>query len=103
VLGLEDPSPMEILGFLRKLRFGTGRFIVDNKGKLLVWDADDALHQEVLRGEEWDRHETTLGVFEFIQDMVTKKYTELQIQVFNARPGVKKSRTSRIYSTRCSD
>ena len=62
VNGLENPSPMEILGFLKRTTRNMARYIVDGKGKLLVWDAEEAIHQEVITGEGWDRNDVGMGM-----------------------------------------
>ena len=107
ITGLENPSPMETLGFLKKLRFNTGRFIVDKIGKLLVWDADNAIHQDVITGEGWDRNETTLGVMEIVGNMQGSRAQgfrdddkDLVVQIFTPKGGEKKSRTLQILKKR---
>ena len=91
ITGLENPSAMETLGFLKKLKFKTGRFIVDKIGKLLGWDADNAIHYEVVNGEGWDKNETTLGVMDWVGDMHDD--VDLVVQIFTPKGGEKKSRT----------
>lgn len=48
--GLVNPSRGELEGFIRRTRQGGARFIL-NKDRLLVWDAMDAIHSDVLEGE----------------------------------------------------
>jgi hypothetical protein len=91
ITGLENPSAMETLGFLKKLRFGSARFIVDKIGKLLVWDADNAIHQEVITGEGWNRNETTLGDMNYVGGMHDD--VDLAIRIYTPLGGEKKSRT----------
>ena len=91
ITGLENPSPMEILRYLKKLRWNQARFIVDKIGKLLVWDADNAIHQEVVTGEGWNRNETSLGVMDWVGDRQRDK--DLIIRIFTPKGGEKKSRT----------
>ena len=92
ISGVENPSAMETLGFVKKLRFGMARFIVDKLGKLLIWDADNAIHQEVVTGEGWDRNETTLGVMDFVGGSKHDN-KDLVIRIFTPKGGEKKSRT----------
>ena len=98
ITGLENPSATEILGFLKKLKFKTGRFIVDKIGKLLVWDADNAIHYEVVNGEGWDKNETTLGVMDWVGDMHDD--VDLVVQIFTPKGGEKKSRTLQMLKKR---
>lgn len=48
--GLINPSKAELEGFIRRTELKGARFIL-NKDRLLVWDAGDAIHADVLEGE----------------------------------------------------
>ena len=92
ITGLENPSAREILGFMKKLRFATARFIVDKVGKLLVWDADNAIHHEVINGEGWERDGTSLGDMHWVGGSKHDN-KDLVIRIFTPKGGEKKSRT----------
>ncbi len=46
--GLENPTERELLTHIKKSRLFSLRFMVDIKGKMWAWDADDALHDSVI-------------------------------------------------------
>jgi len=92
ITGLENPSAGETLGFLKKIRWKQARFIVDKVGKLLIWDADNAIHQEVVTGEGWDRNETSLGIMDWVAGGKNDN-KDLVIRIWNPKGGEKKSRT----------
>lgn len=46
--GLENPTEREIVAHIKKSRFYSLRFMVDMKGEMWAWDADDALHDAVV-------------------------------------------------------
>lgn len=50
ITGLVNPSRGELEGFIRRSKQGGARFIL-NKDRLLVWDAMEAIHSDVLEGE----------------------------------------------------
>ena len=99
ISGLENPSAMEILGFMKKLRFASARFVVDKIGKLLVWDADNAIHQEVLTGEGWERDSSSLGDMHWVGGG-KKDNKDLVIRIWNPKGGEKKSRTLQMLKKR---
>ena len=99
ISGLENPSAGETLGFVRKLRFRMARFVVDKAGKLLVWDADNAIHQEVLTGEGWERDGTSLGDMHWVAGG-KKDNKDLVIRIFTPKGGEKKSRTLQMLKKR---
>ena len=46
--GLENPTERELLTHIKKSKLFSLRFMVDIKGKMWAWDADDALHDAVI-------------------------------------------------------
>jgi hypothetical protein len=55
--GLENPNELEMKALMKKSQFNELRFIVDSKGKMWAWDANDALHEPVIfamTGEKYD-------------------------------------------------
>ena len=55
--GLENPNELEMNSLMKKSNFDELRFVVDSKGKMWAWDADDALHEPVIfamTGEKYD-------------------------------------------------
>ena len=46
--GLENPTERELLTYIKKSKLFSLRFMVDIKGKMWAWDADDALHDAVI-------------------------------------------------------
>lgn len=70
IRGLINPSREQLVGFLRKAP--VARFTLHND-KLHVWDADDALHDEVLRAEHPDQRERDRDYYMRLLDMQDHK------------------------------
>jgi hypothetical protein len=94
IRGLENPTEREVMALLSKAKRRALRWISDPKGRMLVWDAMDALHDEVAYAEGWkDPHHSdrdltyAKGSFEFEPDSKKIVSTEgrLQVMHFNDR------------------
>ena len=55
--GLENPTERELLTYIKKSRLFSLRFMVDIKGKMWAWDADDALHDAVIFGQTGEKYD----------------------------------------------
>ena len=89
--GLENPTEREITTLMKKTRFKEVRFVVDNKGKMWAWDADDALHDAVIyamTGEKYVSGTYAKGQIGFIDldnDVTIHKDGNLRVIVHNSR------------------
>ena len=59
--GLINPSESELSSYTKNTEYNQVRILVDKKGKLYAWDADDALHQEIISGEGLNKDDVMLG------------------------------------------
>jgi hypothetical protein len=84
---------MELIGFLKRTTRNMVRYIVDGKGKLLVWDAEDAIHQEVITGESWDKNDVGLGVIYRNVHLEGEKRNTLTVEIYRKIRNASKSRT----------
>ena len=100
VTGLENPSPMELLGFLKRTTRNMVRYIVNGKGKLLVWDAEDAIHQEVITGESWDKNDVGLGVIYRNVHLEGEKRNTLTVEIYRKIRNASKSKTLKTLKDR---
>jgi len=100
VNGLENPSPNELLGFLKRSVRNMVRYIVDSKGQLLVWDADKAIHQEVITGEGWDKNDVGMGLIYRNVHLEGEKRNTLTIEIYNKIRNASKSRTLKTLKDR---
>lgn len=90
--GLENPTERELVANIKKAKFFSLRFLVDMKGKMLAWDADVALHDEVvyaMTGEKYVSGTYAKGVIGFLNldddDAIVHKDGNLRIIVHNSR------------------
>jgi len=74
IRGLINPSREQLVGFLRKVPIA--RFTLHND-KLHVWNADEAIHDEVLRAEHPDQRERDRDYYDRILDMQDHKKSVL--------------------------
>lgn len=90
--GLENPTERELLTHIKKSKFFSLRFMVDIKGKMWAWDADDALHDAVIyamTGEKYVSGTYAKGQIGFIDldndAAVIHKEGNLRVIVHNSR------------------
>jgi hypothetical protein len=90
--GLENPTERELVTHIKKSKFFSLRFIVDTKGKMWAWDANDALHDGVIyamTGEKYVSGGYAKGQIGFINldndDEDVHKDGNLRIGVHNSR------------------
>jgi len=60
--GLINPSEQELAAYTKRTPYNEVRILVDKKGTLYVWDADKALHQEIISGEGLFKDDLMVGV-----------------------------------------
>ena len=90
--GLENPTERELLTYIKKSKLFSLRFMVDIKGKMWAWDADDALHDAVIyamTGEKYVSGTYAKGQIGFIDldndNASIHKEGNLRIIVHNSR------------------
>ena len=76
--GLENPSVAELTSFINNTKHKEVRIILDARGYMRVWDANNSIHQEVVNGEGLNVDELALGVLRLhkggIWEIMLQKY-----------------------------
>ena len=89
--GLENPTERELLTHIKKSKFFSLRFMVDIKGKMWAWDADDALHDAVIYAMTGEKYVSggyakgQIGFIDLDNDATIHKDGNLRIIVHNSR------------------
>ena len=60
--GLENPSVAELTSFINNTKHKEVRIVLDARGHMRVWDANNSIHQEVVNGEGLNVDKLALGV-----------------------------------------
>ena len=57
-----NPNEQDLARYIQNTKYNEVRILVDKKGTLYVWDAEEALHQEIISGEGLFKDDVMVGV-----------------------------------------
>ena len=57
-----NPNEQDLARYIQNTKYNEVRILVDKKGTLYVWDAEEALHQEIISGEGLFKDEVMIGI-----------------------------------------